>query len=243
MTHGVDAVGCTHQIHESGARGHPEPTQVCSCAAGLVHMVDCPVSLGLPCVHFEPLENPEPVARQEAEAARERLMESYLDRVYFHRVRSLSPEPSAWQRHKEELNRRYQPEAEAELGEEEVADVSGYEAERDRILERRRRLEAERAEAAEKEQAAATERQRRGIKTVVQRAQESVAARGNVMSSYLDDVELPPSKEGGQGRRRRRRGRRSNGDSGAAGGSPARKSGTAGKRRRRRRRRPGGPAA
>ncbi len=45
---------CTHQILMRRVGGDIEPSSVCSCPGGLVHMLDCPVEMGLGCRHFEP---------------------------------------------------------------------------------------------------------------------------------------------------------------------------------------------
>ena len=55
----ADSPGCIHHVHIAAARGDREPTFVCSCAAGLIHMHDCPVLAGLECVHFSAGEEPE----------------------------------------------------------------------------------------------------------------------------------------------------------------------------------------
>ena len=47
---------CANQILVEGVDRKPERTNLCSCEAGLIHMHDCPVSLGLECLHFRPAE-------------------------------------------------------------------------------------------------------------------------------------------------------------------------------------------
>jgi hypothetical protein len=207
-------------------------------------MHDCPVTLGLECVHLRPLEgDPQVVSVQEEEEVRGRLMGSYLSRAYFHRVRSLAPPGDPWNRRREELYAFY---ATVELGESraEPDEDERYKKERDRLLaQRRKREEAEREREERTREERARDRARLGIKTVVERAQEAVASQGNVASSIVDDVELPAGKK----KRRRRRRRRPAKD--AAAGTPAPPPPAAPpegapKRRRRRRRRGGkGPAA
>ena len=83
---------CANQVHSQSPGARPEPMQVCSCGAGLIHMLDCPVDLGLPCAFFRPLEGP-PAAVDFAAAdeLHSRLMHDYLSRAYYHRVRALAP--------------------------------------------------------------------------------------------------------------------------------------------------------
>lgn len=208
---------CVHLVHAAGAHGAPEPTLLCACPAGLVHMHDCPVSMGRACVHFRPRAG-EPAATPpaEVEALHDRLMEDFLTRPYFARVRTLAPGGAAALERRRALEEDYAAflrDLEEET-EGEAADAE-YERERERLREQRRRAAAARADREKGLDAA--ERARRGIKTVVERAQETVAASGNVASSYVDEIELPRS--------------------GASGGAGAPEGG---KRRRRRRRKPGG---
>jgi len=253
MEPGAEAPRCANQIHVAGPRGSAEPTSVCSCAAGLIHMHDCPVTMGLPCVHFkEAVEPPPPLSAADAEDAHGRLMTDYLSRMYFHRIRSLAPAGNPWHRRREELYAFY---ATVELGgapgEDGEDDDAGYEQERERLLELRRQREQARKEREEKtREERALERARLGIKTVVEKAQEAVAAQGAPAESFLDHVELPPKKPK---RRRKRRGRGDDGpapgpphDPAAAEGSAAppdggRPGGPRTRKRRRRRRRKGPP--
>jgi hypothetical protein len=159
--------------------GKPEPTQVCSCAAGLIHMLDCPVELGLPCAFFRALEE-EPAAL-DATAADEmhsRLMHDYLSRTYYHRIRSLAPAGDPWLRRREELYAFY---ATVELeGHEPTDDEEGYERERERLCGlRQEREEARKQRDQMTREEKARERARLGIKTVVERAQEAVALRSS----------------------------------------------------------------
>jgi len=218
---------CVNLVHRSGARG-PEPSLVCSCPAGLIHMHDCPVSLGRPCVHFKERPGPpEALPDREHDSLHERLMDDFLTRTYFARVRSLAPGAGGdaeRRRAREEdyaaFLREYDDDADV------AAIEAGYERERDRLQEIRKR--AEEARAGEENVLDAAERARRGIKTVVEKAQETVAAVGNVASSYVDDVELPQGERGGgagagappRKRRRRRRRGRNPGSAGGAAPSP-----------------------
>ena len=241
----VDAPRCANQIHVRGERGAVEGGPICSCAAGLIHMHDCPVTAGLDCTHFRPLgDDPPALDLKEAEDLRERLMQDYLSRPYYHRVRSLAPAGNPWARRKEELYAFY---SNVELGKDQgrsiEAEDESYERDRDRLIEQRKKREAVRAEREERtREERATERARLGIKTVVEKAQEAVAAQGNVASSFLDEVKLPP----GEKKPRRRRGRRK-GPSKATGDKPAgppkpraEATGEPKKRKRRRRRRRSG---
>ncbi|MGH7162481.1 MAG: hypothetical protein ACREID_03270, partial [Planctomycetota bacterium] len=182
--------GCRHHVHQRAERGAATPTHLCSCPAGTIHMHDCPVLLGLACVHFQPTDGaPAAVERVEFERLHDRLMGDYLTRPYLHRVRSLAPQPEAWQSLRDRLSDAYaRASPDGEPPEEEAGDDERYEREKARLLEVRRRLEAAAAESAPRMDAA--ELARRGIKTVVQRAQETIAAQGNVASSFLD--EKPP---------------------------------------------------
>jgi len=232
---------CVNQILVRELSGRLEPTQICSCAAGLIHMHDCPVTLGLPCQHFHPGTASSGVTVQEAEQVHDRLMQDYLTRPYAHRVRSLSPAGNPWHRRREELYAFY---ATVELeGEAPEQDDEDYERERDRLIELRRQREEIRKEREERtREEKARERARLGIKTVVEKAQEAVATQGNVMSSVVDDLQLPEQ----QTRPRRRRRRRGPGRPGDAPGAAAGEGGAgaespAAPRKRRRRRRRRGP--
>jgi hypothetical protein len=237
---------CKHLIHHSEERGRAAPSNVCSCPAGLIHMYDCPVSLGLECVHFgERTDEVAAFPEREFEELHARLMEDYLTRSYYHRVRSLAPEGDSWHAWRDELARAYAEDVEAEAGEAAARDDESYEREKERLIEQRRRRDAEREQrrTASKD-AAAAERARHGIKTVVEKAQETVADRGNVATSYLDDIELPKKSRSGRGGGRRR----GSGGGGPSGGDTTPKPKPAAEgaserprpRRRRRRRRGGG---
>ncbi|MCK6461870.1 MAG: hypothetical protein L6Q95_18475, partial [Planctomycetes bacterium] len=104
MEPGESGPRCANQVHAHVGGGRPEPTQVCSCAAGLIHMLDCPAELGLSCAFFQPLEGP-PAALDAAAAdeVHSRLMHDYLSRAYYHRIRSLAPAGNPWLRRREEL--------------------------------------------------------------------------------------------------------------------------------------------
>jgi hypothetical protein len=213
---------CVHLVHAAGARGEPEPTLLCSCPAGLIHMHDCPVSMGRACVHFAPRAGaPAATPAAELEVLHDRLMEDFLTRPYFARVRALAPGGGGRLERRRALEEDYAAflrdvEDESEVG----GSDADYERERERLREQRRR--AEEARAGREQGLDAAERARRGIKTVVERAQETVAASGNVASSYVDAIELPGNDpSGGAGaregvkRRRRRRGKRGGGGGGA----------------------------
>ncbi|MHC4163422.1 MAG: hypothetical protein ACYSUM_14935 [Planctomycetota bacterium] len=248
---------CANQLHVGMDGGAPDPAPFCSCAAGLIHMHDCPVALGLECIYFRQLEGePEVTSVTEEEEIRGRLMSSYLSRSYFHRVRSLAPAGDPWSRRREELYAFY---ATVELDRQDNAtpdeEDDRYQRERDRLLvQRRKREEADKEREERSREDRARDRARLGIKTVGERAQEAVASQGNVASSVVDDVELPTEKK----KRRRRRRRRKPQDKSApsppqrppAGGAAPRPAAPGGekerapRRGRRRRRRGGkGPAA
>jgi len=199
-------------------------------------MYDCPVAAGLGCVHFEEAEgDPTDLPMLEYERLHDGLMADYLSRVYTHRVRSLAPEGSAWTKRQAELAAFYGEEDGADVSE---ADLEAYEKERDALIAQRKRREEERAARAERsKEQKALERAKMGIKTVVEKAQEAVAAQGNVASSVVDELKLP-----GKGPRMRRRPRPKPAEqtSGERPNPDPKK-----KRRRRRRRKPkgGGPAA
>ncbi|MGQ0614262.1 MAG: hypothetical protein ACT4PV_11045 [Planctomycetaceae bacterium] len=220
---------CVHLLHGSGPRGGSEPSLLCCCPSGMIHMHDCPVSQGRACAHFaERSEPPRALNRTEMDAFHGRLSEDYLTHPYFARLRTLVPgAPGPTARH-DALRERYgvlEDGGREEPGE--FPDDASYETERDRLREIRKAHEAARAEERVKLDSA--ERARRGIKTVVERAKETVAEQGNVASSYLDDIALP-EREAASGqppRERRRRGRRRRGGgpsgprgAGAGGGAP-----------------------
>lgn len=242
---------CANQLHVGMDGGAPEPAPLCSCAAGLIHMHDCPLGMGLECVYFRPLEGePGVTSVTEEEQLRGRLMSGYLSRSYFHRVRSLAPAGDPWNRRREELYAFY---ATVELHGKSDMDPdqedARYSKERDRLLvQRRKREEAEKQREERSREERARDRARLGIKTVVEKAQEAVKSQGNVASSVVDDVQLPAEPK----KRRRRRRRRKPQVPGSAGGEAAPPPPAQGEkeraprrsRRGRRRRRGGkGPAA
>jgi hypothetical protein len=253
---------CANQLHVGMDGGAPEPAPLCSCAAGLIHMHDCPVTLGQECVYFRALEGePEVTSVTEEEEVRGRLMSTYLSRSYFHRVRSLAPAGDPWNRRREELYAFYATvELDGKGGVDPEAEDDRYQRERDRLLvQRRKREEADKAREERTREDRARDRARLGIKTVVEKAQEAVASQGNVASSVVDDVELPAEQKK---RRRRRRRRKPPGEPSGAAPPPSRPAGEGaappppaqeggqeraprrGRRGRRRRRRGGkGPAA
>ena len=180
-------------------------------------MHDCPVSLGLECVHFgERTGNAVAMPEREVEDLHARLMEDYLTRSYHHRVRSLAPAGDSWHRWRDELARAYAEEADAEAKDDAASDAEAkddaasddeaYEREKERLIAQRKRREEERERRRAANKDVAAERARHGIKTVVEKAQETVADRGNVATSYLDDIELPKKSRAGRPGRRRRRG-------------------------------------
>ncbi|MHC4938932.1 MAG: hypothetical protein ACYTHK_08190 [Planctomycetota bacterium] len=233
-----DRPGCANHLHLAARRGDPEPTLVCSCEAGLIHMHDCPVMNGRECRLFEDGDG-KVVEADAYEESHTRLMEIFLARPYLHRVRDLTPEGDAWVRRKEELAAHYSEElAEDTEGAELTPEQEEqYSEEKERLIDQRKRREEARAEReAKSREEKARERAKMGIKTVVERAQESVAARGNVSESIVDDVKLPASKK-----KRRRRRRSGGSESAPQKQSPAPAEGSEKPRRRRRRRRRRGP--
>ncbi len=246
MSRQEEVPGCRHHIHLSEPRQPPTPTQLCSCPGGLIHMHDCPVLLGRGCAHFAPVEGaPAGLSEREHEALRQRLMEDFLDQTYRHRVQALAPEGSAWQRRRAELHERYRDLLEGELSQETdptPEEQEAYERERETLIAARRVRDEERRAREEKtKEERAQERARMGIRTVVEKARDTVEAQGNVAASLLDPVAPPPEAPqesppaGGRGRSRRRRRGPPSGESPASGGEP--------RRRRRRRRRGGGGGA
>ena len=223
MADSADSPGCIHHVHVVASRGEREPSLLCACAAGLIHMHDCPLLLGLECVHFEAGEEPEQtLGMREFDKLHGDLMEDFLSRSYYHRVRSLGPGGTPFQARREDLLRQY-----AEQWEDEGPDdltpeqEERYVDERDRLIERRRIRDQERREREQKtREERARERAKMGIKTVVERARESVAARGNVSESMVDGVELPEAERSKKPRRKRRR-RRSGAKPQGTGQAPA----------------------
>jgi len=204
---------CANQLHVGMDGSAPEPGSFCSCAAGLIHMHDCPVALGLECLHYRELEGePAVTSVTDEEEIRGRLMSTYLSRSYFHRVRSLAPAGDPWNRRREELYAFYATvELDPEGGATADQEDDRYETERDRLhAQRRKREEADKEREERSREDRARDRARLGIKTVVEKAQEAVASQGNVASSVVDDVELPTEKK----RRRRRRRRKPEGEAG-----------------------------
>jgi hypothetical protein len=250
-----DRPGCAHHLHLSVRRGDPEPTLVCSCPGGLIHMHDCPVMNGRECRFFQEGEGEalEPAAYEEAHTA---LMADFLSRTYIHRVRGLFPEGDPWGARRREIEERYAEETDEDPSDRELSpeEQERYEEEKERLIAQRKHREEARAEReAKTREEKARERAKMGIKTVVERAQESVAARGNVSDSIVDDMPAPerPAKKK---RRRKRRRRPEGGDraKSAPSGSPGGKgsgegpsgdkpSGDRPPRKRRRRRRRRGP--
>lgn len=216
---------CSNQVHARVGGGAPEPTPVCSCGAGLIHMLDCPVDMGLPCAFFRALEGtPASLDYPAADEVHSRLMHDYLSRTYFHRVRALAPAGDAWQRRREELYAFYST---VELeGTELPDDEEGYERERERLVGlRKEREEARQQREDMTREEKARERARLGIKTVVERAQEAVALQGG------QAVDEPLTEGGGPGGE----------ETPPPGGPPPAGDERRPRRRRRRRRRSGGP--
>ena len=234
-------LSCKHLIHHTEERGRAAPSNLCSCPAGLIHMHDCPVSLGLECVHFgERTDDPVAMPEREFEDLHARLMDNFLTRAYYHRVRSLAPGSDPWHAWQDELARAYAEDVDAKTPEDAAPDYESYEREKERLIAQRKRREDEREQrkAAGK---AADERARHGIKTVVEKAQETVADRGNVATSYLDDIELPKKSRSGRPGRGRRRGSGGGGPPNAQAKPKAAGEGVSDRPRpRRRRRRRGG---
>ncbi len=218
---------CVNQVHSHGGGQRPEPTQICSCSAGLIHMLDCPVDMGLPCAFFRALEGaPASVDFAAADELHSRLMNDYLSRTYFHRIRALAPAGDPWQRRREELYAFY---ATVELeGAEMADDEEGYERERARLVALRQEREEARKQRDEMtREEKAKERARLGIKTVVERAQAAVALQapgpvearpepegGGPGGEETPPAEGPPGQSERRPRRRRRRRRRSGGPPG-----------------------------
>ena len=200
-------LSCKNLIHRTEERGRAAPSHICSCPAGLIHMHDCPVSIGLECVHFsERTDAAVAVPEREVEDLHARLMENYLTRAYYHRVRSLAPGGDSWHAWRDELARAYAEDSDGETREDAAPDDESYEREKERLIAERRRRDEEREQRKAAGKDAAAARARHGIKTVVEKAQETVADRGNVATSYLDDIELPKKSRAGRPGRRRRRG-------------------------------------
>lgn len=248
-----DSPLCAHQVHTRTEGIGVEPALVCSCPAGLIHMHDCPLVAGLSCLHHEePAEVPRTLEAHDFEKLHAELMEDFLTRPYYHRVRSLAPAGDPWQERRRELAERF-PVAEAE--EETAPDADGapdevdetYRAERERLLRQRRKKEEQRKEREEQEQREKAERARARLEEALRKA-EARAAREKPDSPAARTEETPK-------RGRRRRGRRRT--SKASGSAPEPSGATPGprekgeredgkqqrRRRRRRRRKPDGGAS
>ncbi len=253
MSRQDEVPGCRHHIHVAEQRAQATPTHLCSCPGGLIHMHDCPVLNGLSCVHFAAPEGPPaPLSEREHEALRQRLMEDFLDQTYRHRIRALSPAGSAWQRRRAELLEHYRDLLEgdrAAQADPTPEEQESYEREKETLIAQRRLRDEERRQREEKtKEERAQERARMGIRTVVERARDTIEAQGNVAASMLDPASPPPAapepppggaaREGGPRRRRRKRKGAAPAPAAApeAGGEPRRR------RRRRRRGGGGGPA-
>jgi len=226
---------CSHRLYQRDELDGLVPTGLCCCPAGMIHMHDCPMTLGLECTHFaRQAEPPAACEALEIERKHELLMQDYLTPAYGLRVRSLGPGENAYEQRKRELEEALLGEASGNE-EEPEEDFSAYEAERDQLIERRRRREEVRARPeAQSREERARDRARMGIKTVVEKARDAVAIKGNVNTSRVDAIELP-SKSGRPARRRH--GRRRKSGVAAAGAEAAPASGGAKPRQRRRRRR------
>lgn len=244
MSESDDRPGCRHHIHVASSHGPPEPSLVCSCSVGLIHMHDCPVMNGRTCAAFDASPEADEVLDAHAfDEVHTRLMVDFLSRPYTHRVRELMPGGDPWMRRRED---RLADLAAASEPDEELSPEAEerYEAEKERLIEQRKRREQARLEREEKtREERARERAKMGIKTVVERAQESVAARGNVADSIVDEMPSPnPAKK----KRRRRRKKPADGakpeggprpEPGAAKPAEGGATGDAAKPKRRRRRR------
>ena len=250
---------CNHQVRVVEG-GQAEPSLVCDCSAGLIHMYDCPVTMGLRCVHFDDDASPPEAVEARAHAElHERLMADYLSRVYGHRVRSLDPDGDAWQSRRAELALVYEAfEPEADDAPDEVSEA--YSRERERLLKIRRKREEQRQEREEEEKRARAARARAHAERLAREAERRAAARARQPKARPTQRPAPEGTgqpESGAGRpKRRRRRRRPRGAGAAEGQGPAaaepRKEGSGdgeskprGRRRRRRRRKPqqGGDAS
>ncbi len=183
-------------------------------------MHDCPITLGLECIHFTPLEEePEVIDAVAHTDLHERLMEDYLSRSYFHRIRSLSPAGDGWHERQDELADRYAAvEPEPDDAPDDVSEE--FEAERARLLAIRRKREEQRREREELERAAKQRRTRERAERALREAEARTAKRAE-----------------GPRRRTRRRGGKENAAAPAAKPEQAATETPRKKRRRRRRRR------
>ena len=221
---------CNFQVYLRAESDGPEPSEVCSCPAGLIHMHDCPVTLGLECVHFTRIEaEPEGIDAVAYSDCHERLMGDFLSRLYFHRIRSLAPKGDAWHERQAELAERYKGiEPEPDDAPDEIS--AEFEAERARLLAIRRKREEQRQEREEQErqekQRRARERAERALKEAEARAAKRLRSapvkkrrhpRKKTTGAPEDaapNAETAATDKPRKKRRRRRRGRRGKGGGG-----------------------------
>ncbi len=222
----VESPRCSFQVYLRAESEGPEPSEVCSCPAGLIHMHDCPVTLGLECVHFTRIEaEPEAIDAVAYSDYHERLMGDFLSRRYFHRIRSLAPKGDAWHERQAELAERYKDmEPEADDAPDEID--AEFEAERARLLAIRRKREEQRQEREEQErqekQRRARERAERALKEAEARAakrpRSAPAKKHRRPWKKTEDAapkaETTATDKPRKKRRRRRRGRRGKGGGG-----------------------------
>jgi hypothetical protein len=239
-----DEPRCANQAHVRVERDESEPTNVCSCPAGLIHMQDCPVTLARECTHFrEPNEEVRALPPVEFEQLHAELMEDYLTRPYVHRVRSLAPDEDGWERYRRELGERYcgADSEESEIDAPEEVDDSGYERERERLLAQRRKREQVRMEREEQEKREKTERAREKAERALREAEERRARERTAQKEAAEAAREEEGARTAQPRsRRRRRRRRTPGEQAAprAGAAPA---GEGGAREQGGPRKPAGP--
>jgi hypothetical protein len=238
---GEDDPRCTNQVWVRDER-EARPSTVCACDAGLIHMHDCPVALGLDCSHFAPrAEDADSLEAREYEDLHDALMGAYMTRAYFHRVRSLSPVPDSWQRRREGIGEVY---ADLQVEPDDAPDEpsEAYERERARLLEIRHKKEEQRREREEEERKAKEARVKANMERLVRQAARRAEAKARRKSQAEAPGEADPGTgEGAPKRRRRRRRKKPAGPQpGPAADAPAAAPSDAGakpKRRRRRRRR------
>ena len=203
---------CNHQVRVAEG-GRAEPSLVCDCPAGLIHMYDCPVTLGLRCIHFgDDGFPPEAVEVRVHAELHERLMADYLSRVYAHRVRSLDPNGDDWHRRQVELAMVYEAfEPEADDAPDEVSEA--YERERERLLKIRRKREEQRQAREEEEKRARAARARAHAERLAREAERRAAARARQPRARPKRQPAPEgaggAPGGGEGPPKRRRRRRS----------------------------------
>jgi hypothetical protein len=238
-----DDARCTNQVWVRDER-EAQPSTVCACTAGLIHMHDCPVALGLECQLFVPREDDAgSIEAREFEDVHGELMDAYMTRAYFHRVRSLAPVPDAWQRRQDGIGEVY---AGVEVEPDDAPDEpsEAYERERARLLEIRRKKEEQRHAREEEERKAKEAR----VKANMERLARQVARRAEAKAKSKARRQPPagdePAAAGsgtGEGppkrRRRRRKKPAAQGPAPAAGAPPAPQQGGDAKPKRRRRRR------